>query len=228
MSFLNFYVASLLAPVGNAAMSSAANAEELQQQAASQEAAALLEQLCSLPGVSGVNAKPVSTADKLNHFGVSYKLRIVGGDRKSKRSAVTEPDGDRPTFIAAVKQAINSTTAELREHGVEVRTVQCDADQPPTEEELHWLAEWVDEQLAPEAVTLEQASAALAARRSCPAGSSHAGSSHAGSSSASTGFIRLYEVQLQRAKLSAAQRKLQLATAYFERLQAVLPKEQRR
>ena len=71
---------------------------------------------------------------------------------------------------------------------------------PPTEEELHWLAEWVDEQLAPEAVTLEQASAALAARRSCPAGSSHAGSS-----SASTGFIRLYEVQLQRAKLSAAQ-----------------------
>jgi len=74
-------------------MSAAANAEELLQQAASQEAAALLEQLAGLPGVSGVNPKPISTADKLNHFGVSYKLRIEG-QRRGKRAAVTDADGD--------------------------------------------------------------------------------------------------------------------------------------
>ena len=89
----------------------AANVEELLTEAASQEAAALLARLASLPGVSGVNPKPLSNASKLNHFGVSYKLRFPGGSRDSKRSAVTAPDGDRPTFVAAVQHAVDATVA---------------------------------------------------------------------------------------------------------------------
>ena len=54
-----------------------------------QEAAALLEQLSWLPGVSGVNPNPISTADRLNHFGVSYKLRI--GDEKANSRASDSP-----------------------------------------------------------------------------------------------------------------------------------------
>ena len=107
-------------------MSSATDVAQIQEQAASQEAAALLEQLAGLPGVSGVNPKPISTADRLNHFGVSYKLRIREGKRTSKRAAVTEADGGRPTFMAAVKYAIDSTTAELKEHGVQINTDEQD------------------------------------------------------------------------------------------------------
>jgi len=61
---------------------------------------------------------------------------------------------------------------------VQINSDQCDADRELTAEELRWLAEWVDEQLSPEAVTVAQANAALAARRS-QSSSSQAGTSQA-------------------------------------------------
>ena len=203
--------------------SDASEAVALQREMDSAEASVLLARLRELPGVSCINSKPVKPANKPNHFGVSYNVRLPNRPRQTKRASVTGPDGDRPTFLAAVQSAVNSTVALLTEHGVEINTVRRDADQPPTAEELEWLSEWIDEQSAPEAVTVAQADAALSARRSSRAGSSQAGSSQAGSSQSSSGFIRLQEVQLQRAQLSAAQRRLQRVTAQVERLQAALP-----
>eukprot|EP00966_Prymnesium_polylepis_P202256 4685850-Prymnesium_polylepis.1 len=119
---------------------------------------------------------------RCNHFGVAFKLRLPGKARQSQRVSVTEAEGDRPTFEAAVRSAIDWVNGELEKHGVEVNTAEQQEEQPPTAEELDWLAEWLDEQLAPEAVTIELADAAIAARRSA-SGSSQAGTSSAGSSS---------------------------------------------
>lgn len=195
-------------------------------EAESDQAAALLARLRALPGVSSVNTKPVKPASKPNHFGVSFLVKPPGVTKGiAKRSACTAPDGARPTLVAAIEAAIVTTVDILNEHGLEVEVLP--AAQPegvlnaPTAEELQWLADWVDEQPEPEAITVEQADAALAIRRS-----SRAGSSQAGSSSALTCFTRLSEVQVQRAQLSTAKKRQQRAAAQVERLQATLPEEQ--
>ena len=73
----------------------------IEAQMAAEQAAELLARLESLPGVSGVNPSPLyRPATKANHFGVAFKLRLPSGKRQSKRSSVTEADGDRPTFAA--------------------------------------------------------------------------------------------------------------------------------
>eukprot|EP00966_Prymnesium_polylepis_P250273 5786573-Prymnesium_polylepis.1 len=146
-------------------MSDAGEAAALQGQMASAQAEALLAKLRNLPYVSGVNTQPIKPAQKPNHFGVKYYVTPPGSTKLTKRSAVTDPGGDRPTFVAAVQSAIDATVALLTEHGVEIDAEQPDADQPPTTEELQWLAEWIDEQPQPESVTVAQADAALAARR---------------------------------------------------------------
>mmetsp|Transcript_21 Transcript_21/g.39 ORF Transcript_21/g.39 Transcript_21/m.39 type:complete len:187 (-) Transcript_21:213-773(-) len=159
----------------------------IMEQMASLQVAKLLDRLQSLPGVTGVNPKPLEPATKPNHFGVAFKLRLPGQGRQGRRSSVTEADGDRPNFAHAVQAGIDWALAQLTEHGVEIDVDQRDdAQQPPTAEELEWLAEWIDDQPAPESVTVAQADAALAARRSSQAGSSQAGSSQAGSSQSST------------------------------------------
>mmetsp|Transcript_17538 Transcript_17538/g.52449 ORF Transcript_17538/g.52449 Transcript_17538/m.52449 type:complete len:113 (-) Transcript_17538:22-360(-) len=106
------------------------------------------------------------------------------------RSAITEPEGARPTFLEAVRSAIADVTTTLEEHGVTVAQPVRNADlPPPTAEELQWLSEWIDEQPTPEAVTVEQADAAIAARRSATSVSQR------GSSSAV--FTRLQEAQVR-------------------------------
>eukprot|EP00966_Prymnesium_polylepis_P159455 3685092-Prymnesium_polylepis.1 len=92
-----------------ATRSEADAAAKLQEESASPEAAALLQQLAGLPGVSSVNPKPVKPANKPNHFGVNFKLRLPNGSSaQNKRSSVTGADGARPTFNAAVQQAIDT------------------------------------------------------------------------------------------------------------------------
>eukprot|EP00966_Prymnesium_polylepis_P171952 3976256-Prymnesium_polylepis.1 len=196
---------------------------------ASAQVEALLVKLRNLPYVSGecgVNTRPIQPANKANHFGIKYYVTPPGAGKMTKRSAVTELDGDRPTFLAAVEEAIAVATTILQKHGVQIDPEQRAAERPPSTEELRWLAEWIDEQLAPEAVTLDQANAALAVRRSSQADSSQVTSSQEGSSQASTGFTRLQEAQLQRAQLSAAQKRLQRMAAQVERLQTAMPEEQ--
>ena len=53
---------------------------------ASVEAEALLSKLRELPSVSGVNTKPSKPANKANHFGVNYKIKLPDGGWKSRRS----------------------------------------------------------------------------------------------------------------------------------------------
>eukprot|EP00966_Prymnesium_polylepis_P188526 4368527-Prymnesium_polylepis.1 len=152
-------------------------ASSLRAEAASPPAEALLAELAALPGVSSVNAKPVKPATKLNHFGVAFLFKVPGeGKAIAKRSAVTEEDGERPNFVAAVQWAIDWVTNEMKTHGVQVDAADgAKAFDLPTAEELEWLSEWIDEQPTPEAVTVAQADAALAARRSSRAGPSQAG-----------------------------------------------------
>ena len=173
----------------------------VQEDMSSPRAETLLNKLRSLPGVTGVNTKPVKPANKPNCFGVSFLLQPPGASRTSKRSAVTGPDGERPTFIIAVESAIAWASARLAEHGVDVGCLSSVEPAPPTQEEMEWLAEWLDEPPAPETIGAEELTAALMQRRSASA------SSQAGSSSTdSSGFSRLYEVQLQRAQLRAAEK----------------------
>ena len=60
-----------------------------------------------------------------------------------------------------------------------------------TSQELEWLHQWVDDQLEPEAVTLDMCDAALEQMRAAAAGS--------------CGFVRIQEAQLLRAQLTAAE-----------------------
>ena len=138
--------------------------------AASAEAGALLAKLAGLPGVSSVNPKPVKPATKPNHFGVSYLLRLPGSSKAtSKRAAVTEPTGERPTFIAAVQSAIDSVTVALKEHGIDT-VAEARLEPALSKEELDWLVQWIDEQPEPEAVGIEQAEDAIRSRRATAAG----------------------------------------------------------
>ena len=77
------------------------------EQMASIEFAELLANLERMPGVSQ-NSKPVKPANKPNHFGVSVKLKLPERSRLQKRFAVTKPDGERPTLVAAAREAIKS------------------------------------------------------------------------------------------------------------------------
>ena len=79
-------------------------------QMASIEFAELLANLERMPGVSqtsdGQSSKPVKPANKPNHFGVSVKLKLPERSQLQKRFAVTKPDGERPTLVAAAREAI--------------------------------------------------------------------------------------------------------------------------
>ena len=101
-------------------------AAKIQADMASAEVAAALSKLGGLPGVASVNTKPQKPAKVANNFGVCFTLRLPGGVAKNKRSAVTGPEGARPTFLAAVQAAIESTTKELMEHGVQINTGEQD------------------------------------------------------------------------------------------------------
>jgi hypothetical protein len=206
----------------------AASVEALRAEVASAEAEALLLTLRGLPCVRGVRTKPAPPANKPNHFGITFELHLPGQPRQTKRMAVTGADGARPTFVAAVRSAIKAVNAALVEANV---TSTSDATPaplaPPTAEELEWLAEWMDSQLAPEEITTEQAAAALAQRRSASssskAGSSEANSSEATTAGSATMFSQMHEVQLQRAQLAAARRKVERVNRQIERLEAAMP-----
>lgn len=195
-------------------MAAAFNATQIQSESASPETAALLGKLSGLPFVHGVNAKPIKPATRPNHFGVSFKLRLPNEAVKPMRVAVTDADGSRPTLAAAVRSAISSAEAILKEKNL----LQQPMPEAPTAEELAWLAEWIEDQLAPEEITLERAQAALAEHRQ----SSH-GAQAADSSGGSRLFSVLHEAQLQCAQLDAATRKFERAKSLVDRLEAAMP-----
>ena len=180
-------------------------------------ASELLAVLTKLPCVVNVNPKPVGAANKPNHFGVSYQLRLPDSKPVPKRSAVTGPDGARPTLAAAFQAAIDFVRGELAQHGVEAE-VDLEAGLPlpaqpeATAEELEWLAEWLDRQEDPAAVTTDQADAALEQHRQGQAGAST--------------ILRLQQAQLDRARLRAAERQLERAQRAVERARDALPEEQ--
>ena len=163
------------------------------EDAASMEAVALLAKLASLPGVSGIVTKPSRPANKPNHFGVAWRLRLPGESKAAaRRAAVTEPSGARPTFVAAVQWAIDSVTAALKEHGIDSAAEAPLGVPAPSNEELEWLAQWIDEQPEPGAIGIEQADAALRSR-------------HAAASGVATTWV-LMERQLLEAKVACVLR----------------------
>ena len=175
--------------------------ETMKQEAASEPVQQLLARLASLPGVSAVNPKPQKPATKPNHFGVSYKLRLPGADAPvSKRSAVTEADGIRPTFIVAVQAAIDYVITALDQVG---GMDLSEAVDPPIHSaaELAWLEEWCEEHPNPETITMQMAEEALLAQ-------------HA-SSSGSSALLKLQETQLLRAQHRAAERRLERARTHL-------------
>lgn len=95
------------------------------------------------------------------------------------------------------------------------------AQQPPSAEELEWLAHWCDSQPCPDEVSTEQAAAALAQHQA-------AGSS----SSNSTVFAVLHEAQLIRAKHRAAELRHSKAAAdmakYAEQIAELQPEKRQR
>ena len=98
---------------GPGADAEAGAAATLEEELNSLSAAALVLKLSSLPCVSAVRTKPVQPATKPNHFGVTFDLRLPNSKRQTKRSAVTDPDGARPTFVAAVQSAIDTVVSPL-------------------------------------------------------------------------------------------------------------------
>ena len=139
-----------------------------------------------------------------NHHGVLVQLKPPGSDkREPKRFACTKADGPRPALedcysaaILWVKERVGVPAAPAEQLGPRAATTQ----------ELEWLHQWVDKQLAPEALTLEMCDAALEHMRAAAAGS--------------CGFVRIQEAQLLRAHLATAERAMQRAAALHERLSA--------
>mmetsp|Transcript_2403 Transcript_2403/g.7389 ORF Transcript_2403/g.7389 Transcript_2403/m.7389 type:complete len:130 (+) Transcript_2403:331-720(+) len=86
---------------------------------------------------------------------------------------------------------------------------EAPAEPAPSNEELEWLAQWIDEQSDPDAIGVEQADAALRSRR-------------AKASGAATAAL-LMERQLLEAKLHAAKRRLERAQRTVARAEAALP-----
>ena len=139
-----------------------------------------------------------------NHHGVLVQLKPLGSDkREHKRFACTKADGPRPALedcysaaILWVKERVGVPAAPAEQLGPRAATTQ----------ELEWLHQWVDKQLAPEALTLEMCDAALEHMRAAAAGS--------------CGFVRIQEAQLLRAQLAAVERAMQRGAALHERLSA--------
>lgn len=175
--------------------------------------ASLLADLESMPHTN-INARPIGKAGsrKPNDFGVRVTLKLPERSRLQKRFAVTKPDGERPTLVAAAREAIKWATGELKAAGIEAPEATPQAPQPPTPEELQQLTEWIDGQSDPEAITVEQADAWLRGRR--------ASSSDAGA------MAPLIERQLAEATLRTMEARLKRAKAEVARAKAALPEEQ--
>ena len=133
--------------------------------------ASLLADLESMPHTN-INARPIGKAGsrKPNDFSVRVTLKLPERSRLQKRFAVTKPDGERPTLVAAAREAIKWATGELKAAGIEAPEAPPQAPQPPTPEELQQLTEWIDDQSDPEAITIEQADAWLRGRRASASG----------------------------------------------------------
>ena len=131
--------------------------------------ASLLADLESMPHTN-INARPIGKAGsrKPNDFGVRVTLKLQA--LKQRRFAVTKPDGERPTLVAAAREAVKWATGELKAAGIEAPEATTQAPQPPTPEELQQLTEWIDDQSDPEAITIEQADAWLRGRRASASG----------------------------------------------------------
>jgi len=110
--------------------------------------ASLLADLESMPHTN-INARPIGKAGsrKPNDFGVLVTLKLQ--PRKQKRFAVTKPDGERPTLVAAAREAVKWATGELKAAGIEAPEATPQVPQPPTPEELQQLTEWIDDQSDP-------------------------------------------------------------------------------
>ena len=145
-------------------------AATLEEELNSVAAAALVLKLSSLPCVSAVRTRPVQPATKPNHFGVTFDLRLPNAKRQTKRSAVTGPDGDRPTFTTAVQSAIDTVLAALKASGLSDVEAAPAHEAPATAEELDWLASWIDEHAEPDTISFEQAAEALRSRRASTSG----------------------------------------------------------
>lgn len=173
--------------------------------------ASLLADLESMPHTN-INARPIGKAGsrKPNDFGVRVTLKLH--PRKQKRFAVTKPDGERPTLVAAAREAVKWATGELKAAGIEAPEATPQAPQPPTPEELQQLTEWIDDQSDPEAITIEQADAWLRGRRA--------------SASGAGAMAPLIERQLAEATLRTMEARFKRAEAALARAKAALPEEQ--
>lgn len=177
--------------------------------------------LNKVDGVTG--AKDFGTeGDRAKQFGVYLSVRTAPGPQGVSRIRVActadiETKLDAALVarrkvaaalgLAALEAAEQHVRAEL--HGAGASTA---AAPPPTEEELEWLASWLDAQPDPSEITHAQAEAVLLQRRE-----QHAG----GAASA-----RLMEMQVLLAKERAAEMRLERAERELVKARARIPELQ--
>ena len=175
--------------------------------------------LKKVEGVTGVNDFGREGNRDGKQFGVHLYTRKAGEDRKMKRVAC---GADIPTKVdaaiaakeyvagvlgaAALEAAEECVRAEL--HGASAGA-STSAAPPPTEEELEWLASWLDTQPDPSEISHAQAEAALLQRRKQQAGAAAA--------------ARLMEAQVLHAKYRAAQLRFRRAEVDMRKAKALLP-----
>lgn len=168
----------------------------------------LEDHLKSISAVTHVRCKPLRKGKVANDHGVSYKFRNTIGNVITRRKACST---SRPSLVECFLDALEDLRAELGSSAVPYPPAEDVEEPEPIEdnfsaEELEWLAEWFEEHLTPEAVTLKDAEEALRAERA-----KHGRSAHA----------VLKEVQLHLAQHKAAKRALEQAKSRLSAIEAL-------
>lgn len=135
--------------------------------ATSSQAPALEALLRRVPGVTFVSSKPLGKANRINDFGVSYKIRNVAGDIIQRRKPCTI---GRPTVEDCLRAILDELSEELGPHAVPKLPSSHEPDEEGeredyTADELNWLAEWCDSHPTPETISKAEASEALRLER---------------------------------------------------------------
>ena len=185
--------------------------------AAPDEERRLLDQelalLRAIPGISGVDESTYS-GPELNKMDVHARVRVPGSSKAKymRRSCSAEFD----TKLKAARELKRKITELVGRELVEQAEAETMGSarppaqmEPPTTEELEWLASWIDQHPSPDSIGVAESDAALRSRRASVAGAA--------------AMEQLMERPLAEAKLCAAELRLKRAQQEVARAKAALP-----
>jgi len=140
------------------------------------ELSVVLDVLRAIPGVDKVEAFPAGRfiPDKLNQNKV--RCRVWTSDEDCEMIQVHCGADCETKLDAALKakrrvaEILGDEIVATAEERVRGAAPTAPTEEPPTEEELEWLANWIDEKERPELIDVAAAEAALRSRRSAAAG----------------------------------------------------------